>query len=169
VWLNPAKGFSIERLETSWRPVTTNGGTVWQEWRFNVRKYRQVHDVWVPAEARLLSMGSVSERTDRGVIATVHDMHVDEMQLGSVSKDDLNVAFPPGTLVQDMLKGAAFAVEKGGKQRVVTTVLERPSKMGALREVARSGPRPWLTTVMLNLVLVSIGMSLLILYRKRRQ
>jgi len=133
LWLDPQKGFLPRRLVIRWEYDLDP--PFFQETETEVKAFQKVDGIWFPTEFIERSVGRVSIEDG---YAAVSETHVEHIELGTVTDEDLNIEFEKGTEVQDRLKGVLFVASDGQQ--------EAPPKSPARH-------RPWSRLVLVNVAL----------------
>jgi len=161
LWLDPEKAYLPVRGEARW---DQEDGPDWRTEEFVVEESRLVANVWMPTRLKeFIRVGHVELNPEtkhlRNVVA-IWDTEVLEIEHGTVTPDDLEVVFPPGTEVVDAIDGVSYVVGKDGKPDgdimpvLVGTTLTRhaPEAIG----VGGGSNRSWVITVNVALLFVAV-------------
>jgi hypothetical protein len=92
------------------KPRTKNERSIFE--RLEITESISVNSVWVPSKMKVIAWSSVAPTQ-----ATVHDIEIADIKLGTVKSSDLEVTFPPGTEVNDELTGTHFAIGPDGEEK----------------------------------------------------
>ncbi len=118
VWISVEKGFMPVRMHRHWELSAVEAGkppaltTVTDT---EVKEMRQIGDSWFPWHIVETIRGTRGgEELVKGV-ADVNETIVDEIKLGSVTDEDLEVQFPPGCYVEDRVRSLKYRVGNQGE------------------------------------------------------
>ena len=110
-WLDLGKDWMLRRLgrEEKYRRSARAGEETYQS--FEVSESEQFDGVWLPTKVREITWSS------RYSFGNLRETTAENIKIGSVKKDDLEIVFPAGTVVSDEITGDRWTVGLGEKAK----------------------------------------------------
>ncbi|GEM_PF-2561010 len=117
--LDPQKGFLPMHGKAHWESKAPNGKSLWRTEKFVVEDSQLVGDVFMPTKLRELICGSSGGADTVSVLET----KVTKIEAGTVKPKDLEITFPKGTEVIDVIKGLSYTVGSNGEPTNVERIV----------------------------------------------
>jgi hypothetical protein len=125
-WFDPAKDFLMTKVEDHWEVPAEDGKVVFVHRDVFVRESREVSGTWMPVS---IVWANRSEKTPHGE-ASIYDVKVSSIKFGSVKPTDLEVVFPKGTEVNDMVRQVRYVAGREEEAVPYGVPKQPPSLLG---------------------------------------
>ena len=161
--LDPQKGFLPVQGHSRWDRTLGNGKPSWRVEDFVVEESQLVGDVWMPTKLREeVWASSVADQI------AVYEIEASDFKVGTVTAEDLHVAFTEGMDIVDAVKGVNYIADANGNpagpvKPVLGAPLAKPPEQG---EAATS--RRYAVTLISAGVFVCLVAWLWLRQRRRR-
>jgi hypothetical protein len=113
LWIDAEHGFSVRRRV--WFQMTNLSRPPVLAFIYVNKDIRPcTEDIWLPHECYRIDFGGTLEPADaQGVLTEVHTVMAKEIHVNTVADDLFELAFPPGTNVQDLVANKSYLVPHG--------------------------------------------------------
>jgi len=113
LWIDAEHGFSVRRRV--WFQMTNLSRPPVLAFIYVNKDFRPcTEDIWLPHECYRIDFGGTLEPANaQGVLTEVHTVMVKEIHVNTVTDDLFELAFPPGTNVQDLVANKSYLVPHG--------------------------------------------------------
>ncbi|NLE36860.1 MAG: hypothetical protein GX621_02420 [Pirellulaceae bacterium] len=112
MWFEPEKNWML--VKRIWERVKPTSPVASSYERFEVKESKVFDGVWMPTRFTEVTMAS-----REGVptpMGNLWNTTAEDIKIGSVKKEDIEVVFSPGTLVRDQITGNRWGVGKSGEK-----------------------------------------------------
>jgi hypothetical protein len=151
--LNIAQGFTPVRSTIEWR---TEGSAIWRKEVVEFKNLTETGDHWIPAAINEQILASSLD----GDVCLIRETTVEKASLGTVSPSDLEITFPKGTHVVDVVRGVSFVAGEKGAPDGAPMPLLKYVEMEESGSESRGGIILWS-----NIAIVAV-ICLALIYRK---